>query len=177
MGSTAGWRQAVGDPGAELVVPLALVLSHPLLGPIGSRGPSPKAAPSCAHLPSPLVIAAAQLGKKVAVVDYVEPSPRGRQPPAGATCPREVGREGQFLVQRAAKPPGTLLARVSREGPDFPVNCHSFKDPRSYVRTTLALAGVSQWLERRPVHLGLQARFPVKGMYLSGRFEPWPSQD
>lgn len=47
--------------------------------------------PGCTHLPVSLVLPAAQLGKKVAVVDYVEPSPRGRQPLPGATCPGEGG--------------------------------------------------------------------------------------
>lgn len=60
--------------------------------PHGPLFPAVKQLPGCAHLPSSLVIPAAQLGKKVAVVDYVEPSPRGRQPPmTGAMCPGEGG--------------------------------------------------------------------------------------
>lgn len=58
-----------------------------LMGP-GVPDLAPKQPPSCAHPPAPLVVAA-QLGKKVAVVDYVEPSPRGRQPPME---PRVLGR-------------------------------------------------------------------------------------
>lgn len=62
--------------------------------------------PGYAHLPSSLVILAAQLGKKVAVVDYVEPSPRGRQPPVmGAVCPGEGVGQGYITWYRGQLSP------------------------------------------------------------------------
>lgn len=140
MGSTAGWQELGGHQGAQLVgttgpgpFPPSSGSHRPL------RSPAPKQLPSCAHLPSPLVIPAAQLGKKVAVVDYVEPSPRGKQPLTGAVCPAERDGRGQFLVQRVAGPRAShpLLSRVSRECPVSPIICRYFKVPRSYLKTTL----------------------------------------
>lgn len=68
MGRTAVWWRTGGETGCraggQLLPCPCLILS-----------PSPKAVP---QLPTALVVLAAQLGKKVAVVDYVEPSPRGR---------------------------------------------------------------------------------------------------
>ena len=88
-GSIAGGRGS-GRPGC-IARGRLLARSFPnLLWALWASGvPDPESVPGCTHLPASLVLPAAQLGKKVAVVDYVEPSPRGRQPPPGAVCPGE----------------------------------------------------------------------------------------
>jgi hypothetical protein len=82
-GSRAGlvqsWRAAAWAGERNQDTHLASVLSCwpeplPPSGPHGLLGSSMLCSPA-----DVLIISAAQLGKKVAVADYVEPSPRGRQ--------------------------------------------------------------------------------------------------
>ncbi|XP_052510908.1 thioredoxin reductase 2, mitochondrial isoform X1 [Budorcas taxicolor] len=65
------------------------------------------------HSPMDWVVSSAQLGKKVAVLDYVEPSPRGTRWGLGGTCVN-VGCIPKKLMHQAA-----LLGGMIRDAPHY----------------------------------------------------------